>query len=281
MHPSFKLYLHTKLSNPHYPPEVQAETTLVNFAVTEVGLVEQLLSLVVRKEMFDLACQRDELLLQQNQYKIEVKRLEDQILAKLAAAEGDVTQVRVTAALLSAVCCLLSAVCCLLASAVCCLLASAVCCVCLWLLGAVAWYSHVMDMAMFLLLLHPQDKELIGSLEDAKSLSRTVSEKMRVAAQTQSELQTTAELYRSVAARGALLFFTMSALDKVNSFYKFSLNAFVVVFIRGIELVDGPQKARARLQQAARGASSTRGKFQVRTWTCARSQWEYVALLST
>ncbi len=56
--------------------------------------MEQLLSLVVRKEMFDLACKRDELLVQQNQFRVEVKRLEDQILAKLAAAEGDVTQVR-------------------------------------------------------------------------------------------------------------------------------------------------------------------------------------------
>ena len=32
---SFKLFLHTKLSNPHYPPEIQAETTLINFTVTE------------------------------------------------------------------------------------------------------------------------------------------------------------------------------------------------------------------------------------------------------
>jgi dynein heavy chain len=32
---NFKLFLHTKLSNPHYPPEIQAETTLINFTVTE------------------------------------------------------------------------------------------------------------------------------------------------------------------------------------------------------------------------------------------------------
>jgi len=34
----FKLFMHTKLSNPHYPPEIQAECTLINFTVTESGL---------------------------------------------------------------------------------------------------------------------------------------------------------------------------------------------------------------------------------------------------
>jgi dynein heavy chain len=36
-HKDFRLYLHTKLSNPHYPPEIQAETTLINFTVTAAG----------------------------------------------------------------------------------------------------------------------------------------------------------------------------------------------------------------------------------------------------
>ena len=42
-----RLYLQTKLANPHYPPEIAAQTTLVNFGVTEAGLEEQLLALVV------------------------------------------------------------------------------------------------------------------------------------------------------------------------------------------------------------------------------------------
>ena len=43
----FRLYIQTKLSSPHYPPELQAETTLINFMVTEDGLEDQLLALTV------------------------------------------------------------------------------------------------------------------------------------------------------------------------------------------------------------------------------------------
>jgi dynein heavy chain len=55
LNPKFNLYLHTKLSNPHYPPEIQAECTLINFTVTETGLEDQLLDLVVLKERPDLS----------------------------------------------------------------------------------------------------------------------------------------------------------------------------------------------------------------------------------
>uniref|UniRef100_A0A670YY35 Dynein cytoplasmic 1 heavy chain 1 n=1 Tax=Pseudonaja textilis TaxID=8673 RepID=A0A670YY35_PSETE len=41
--PSFQLILHTKLANPHYQPEMQAQCTLINFTVTRDGLEDQLL----------------------------------------------------------------------------------------------------------------------------------------------------------------------------------------------------------------------------------------------
>ena len=47
---NFRLYLQTKLSNPHYRPEIAAQCSLINFIVTEEGLEEQLLALVVNKE---------------------------------------------------------------------------------------------------------------------------------------------------------------------------------------------------------------------------------------
>lgn len=92
VHKDFKLLLHTKLSNPHYPPEIQAETTLVNFTVTQNGLEDQLLARVVRKERPDLEEQKAELMKQQNQFKIKLKEIEDSLLYQLATAEGDLTE---------------------------------------------------------------------------------------------------------------------------------------------------------------------------------------------
>ena len=45
--PNFQLYIQTKLSNPHYKPETAAQCTIINFIVTESGLEDQLLALVV------------------------------------------------------------------------------------------------------------------------------------------------------------------------------------------------------------------------------------------
>merc|ERR1719230_2174065 len=72
-HKNFKLYLQTKLSNPHYPPEIQAETTLINFMVTEDGLEDQLLATTVGLERPDLEAEKAELLSQQNANKIKIK----------------------------------------------------------------------------------------------------------------------------------------------------------------------------------------------------------------
>jgi len=91
-HKEFKLYLHTKLGNPHYPPEVQAETTLINFTVTEQGLNDQLLALVVNKERPELESTKTELLVQSNEFIIRLKEIEDGLLQKLSDAEGDITE---------------------------------------------------------------------------------------------------------------------------------------------------------------------------------------------
>lgn len=58
---NFRFFITTKLTNPHYPPEISTKTTLVNFAVKEQGLEAQLLGIVVRKEKPQLEEQKDQL----------------------------------------------------------------------------------------------------------------------------------------------------------------------------------------------------------------------------
>ncbi|KAG7310430.1 hypothetical protein JYU34_003208 [Plutella xylostella] len=83
---NFRLILHTKLANPHYKPEMQAQTTLVNFTVTRDGLEDQLLAEVVKAERPDLEELKAELTKQQNQFKIQLKGLEDDLLSRLSSA---------------------------------------------------------------------------------------------------------------------------------------------------------------------------------------------------
>jgi dynein heavy chain len=88
--PNFRLFLQTKLSNPHYKPELAAQCTLVNFIVTERGLEEQLLAHVVKLEQPELESQKQELQQAFNQYQIQLLQLEDNLLEALANAPADI-----------------------------------------------------------------------------------------------------------------------------------------------------------------------------------------------
>ncbi|DBA03229.1 TPA: hypothetical protein N0F65_011588 [Lagenidium giganteum] len=175
---NFHLYLHTKLGNPHYPPEIQAECTIVNFTVTALGLEDQLLNLVVSKERADLALKREKLIQEQNNGKIELKKLEDDILFYLASADDDITN----------------------------------------------------------------NKQLIQILRDTKYKAQMTQNNMEAAKKTQESVNITSEKYRSIAARGSLLFFLMNDISKVHSYYIYSLASFQQVFLSGIYRVPLPKK---------------------------------------
>lgn len=87
VHNSFKLYLQTKLINPHYKPETAAQCTIINFIVTEGGLEDQLLAMVVRVEKPDLEQTKEELVNKQNAFQIELAKLEDDLLKNLSDAD--------------------------------------------------------------------------------------------------------------------------------------------------------------------------------------------------
>ncbi|CAI5672498.1 unnamed protein product [Oreochromis niloticus] len=86
--PEFRFYITTKLSNPHYTPEISAMTTIVNFAVKEQGLEAQLLGTVVHKERPELEEQKDSLVISIASGKKSLQDLEDEILRLLNESTG-------------------------------------------------------------------------------------------------------------------------------------------------------------------------------------------------
>jgi dynein heavy chain len=88
--PDFRLYLQTKLANPHYKPEIAAQCTLVNFIATERGLEDQLLAKVVGDERPDLEAEATKLQSEFQAYKIQLMDLENDLLNRLANAPEDI-----------------------------------------------------------------------------------------------------------------------------------------------------------------------------------------------
>ena len=87
---NFKLYLSTKLPNPHYLPEVCIKVTVINFTVTLQGLEDQLLGDVVVKEAPQVEEKKNKLLIDMANFKSQLKDLEDKILRLLSESQGNI-----------------------------------------------------------------------------------------------------------------------------------------------------------------------------------------------
>eukprot|EP01012_Entosiphon_sulcatum_P023110 TRINITY_DN280_c0_g1_i1.p1 TRINITY_DN280_c0_g1~~TRINITY_DN280_c0_g1_i1.p1 ORF type:complete len:2686 (+),score=823.42 TRINITY_DN280_c0_g1_i1:5663-13720(+) len=85
----FRLFMTTKLANPHFSPELYAKTTVIDFTVTMAGLEQQLLGRVIGKEKAELEEERQKLVEEVNTNEKRLKYFEDKLLAQLSASKGN------------------------------------------------------------------------------------------------------------------------------------------------------------------------------------------------
>lgn len=116
---------------------------------------------------------------QQNDFKIKLKHLEDDLLFRLATAKGDILD----------------------------------------------------------------DIELIENLEKSKKISVEVGKKVAIIQVTEAKINEMSENYRPAASRGALIYFLMTDLGKIHQFYKYSLESFINVMNRSIDVITEKKEA--------------------------------------
>ncbi|XP_065937642.1 dynein axonemal heavy chain 3 isoform X7 [Magallana gigas] len=88
----FKLYITTRLRNPHYLPEVSVKVTLLNFMITLLGLEDQLLGIVAAKEKPELEEKKNMLIIESARNKRQLKEIEDKILEVLSSSQGNILE---------------------------------------------------------------------------------------------------------------------------------------------------------------------------------------------
>ena len=88
----FTMYLTTRLPNPHFSPEDQAKATVVDFTVTQKGLEEQLLGVVIQKEQRSLEEQLNNVLEEVTSNTKSLLRLDELLLERLSANTGNLLE---------------------------------------------------------------------------------------------------------------------------------------------------------------------------------------------
>ena len=80
---NFKFFMTTTLPNPHYAPETSVKVTILNFAITPVGLEEQMLNQLVQQEMPELQEKKNFIVTQNAKAAKDLRDIEEKILQSL------------------------------------------------------------------------------------------------------------------------------------------------------------------------------------------------------
>ena len=94
-----------------------------------------------------------------------------------------------------------------------------------------------------------ENKKLIDSLNELKTKSQSIKEKLSESAELQQSLDAQREVYRPVARVGSKLFFTLLDLLRINTMYRFSLPMLLSLFRKALA---APELQQAQAAQRTR-----------------------------
>lgn len=90
----FKFFITTKMSRPHYSPEICVKVTMLNFMVTEGGLLDQMLSIIVKLEEPAKYEKRNQCIQTKAEMQKQKAELQDAILNQVANSQDDILEDR-------------------------------------------------------------------------------------------------------------------------------------------------------------------------------------------
>ena len=167
----FRLYLTTKLPNPHYLPEICIKVNIINFTVTFAGLEEQLLGDVVKQEKPEVEQQKNDLIVSMARDRKMLEMTQNKILQLIAESSG-----------------------------------------------------NILD-----------DVVLIETMQTSKATSRDITKRVQDSLTIETSINEAREVYRSVATRGAILYFVVADMAGVDPMYQYSLVYIKRLFNNSIE----------------------------------------------
>ncbi|CAH0564658.1 unnamed protein product [Brassicogethes aeneus] len=88
----FRFFITTRFRNPHYLPEIAVKVSLLNFMITQQGLQDQLLGIVVARERPELEEKKNAMIVEGANNKKMLKEIEDKILEVLSSSQGNILE---------------------------------------------------------------------------------------------------------------------------------------------------------------------------------------------
>lgn len=92
------------------------------------------------------------------------------------------------------------------------------------------------------------DEELINVLEQSKEVSITINERVIEAEKTSIIITAERESFRTIAARGSVLYFVIADLSMIDPMYQYSLEFFARLFNRRLEVSEKSDHKETRVE---------------------------------